>query len=68
MFLAKLKRNNQKLKLKKNSNLVDGNKGANVRDSRFEAQVQTKRFRPLLSFGQYGESFLECFTGPGVWQ
>ena len=43
-------------KVKENSNLVDGNKGANVRDSRFEAQVQTKRFRPLLSFGQYGES------------
>ncbi|CAH3038542.1 unnamed protein product [Porites lobata] len=41
---------------KESSKVIAGNKGANVRDSPLETQVQTRCFRPVLSFGQKGES------------
>ena len=53
-------------KVKESSKVIAGNKGTNVRDSRFEAQVQNKRFRPLLSFGQYGESLGMLYWPWGV--
>ena len=41
---------------KENSKAVTGFEGKHVRGSSFEVPIQTRRFRPVLSFGEYGES------------
>ena len=51
---------------KGSSRVIARSKEANIRDSLFETQVQTRLYRPLLSFGQYGESVGMLFGPCGV--
>ena len=39
-----------------NSKAITGFERKHVRGSSFEGQIQTRRFRPVLSFGEFGES------------
>ena len=41
---------------KENSKAISGFEGKHVRVSSFEVPIQTRRFRPVLSFGELGES------------
>ena len=41
---------------KENSEAITGFEGKHVFGSSFEGQIQTRRFRPVLTFGEFGES------------
>ena len=41
---------------KENSEAITGFEGKHVCGSSFEGQIQTRRFRPVLTFGEFGES------------
>ena len=41
---------------KENRKAISGFEGKHVRGSSFEVQMPTRRFRPVLSFGEFGES------------
>ena len=51
---------------KENSKAISGFKGKHVRGSSFEVPIQTRWFRPVLSFGELGESVGELNTPWGV--
>ena len=55
-FFSKIKTQQSGGEGKENSTAVSGFEGKHVRGSSFEGQIQTRRFRPVLSFGEYGES------------
>ena len=52
----KIKRQQSGAEGKENNKAIAGFEGKHVRSSSFEVQVQTRRFRPVLCFGEYGES------------
>ena len=51
---------------KENRKEISGFEEKHVRGSSFEGRTQTRRFRPVLSFGEYGESVGELNTPWGV--
>ena len=51
---------------KENSKAITGFEGKHVRGSSFEIQIQTRGFRPVLSFGEFGESFGQLNRPCGV--
>ena len=52
----KIKRQQSGAEGKENNKVIARFEGKHVRSSSFEVQVQTRRFRPVLCFGEYGES------------
>ena len=51
---------------KENSKAISGFEGKHVRGSSVEFETQTRRFRPVLSFGECGESVGKLFGPWGV--
>ena len=49
---------------KENSKAITGFEEKHVRGSSFEVPIQTRRFRPVLSFGEFGESMAGKFSRP----
>ena len=52
----KIKKQQSGAEGKENIKAISGFEGKHVRGSSFEVKTQTRRFRPVLSFGEFGES------------
>ena len=52
----KLEKQQSEVEGKEISKTISGFEGIHVRASSFEVPIQTRRFRPVLSFGEFGES------------